>query len=122
MRKTNSYFRLIMVVITIMVTLPTWAFDTLELEKRAGIKYTYNGIIGKIHYWEIFIDMDNNKKSEKELFDEEIKNWPIELEQLAEESRRKSKKLNEGITSQKEFDKYFEDCISWDEYRNKWII
>ena len=44
MRKTNSYFRLIMVVITNMVTLLTWSIDTLELEKRAGIKYTYNGI------------------------------------------------------------------------------
>ena len=63
----------------------------------------------------------NNKKSEKELFDEEIKNWPLELEQLAEESRRKNKIINEDITSQKEFDKYFDECISWEEYKKKWL-
>lgn len=60
------------------------------------------------------------EKSEKELFDEEIKNWPIELEQLAEESR-KNKILNESSISKKEFDKYFEGCISWEEFKREWM-
>ena len=63
----------------------------------------------------------SNNRSEKELFDEKIKTWPLELEQLADESRRKSRILNEGIKFEEEFEKYFDDGISWDEYKKKWI-
>lgn len=72
--------------------------------------------------YEIFIDMKvNYKKSEKELFDEEIRNWPIELEQLVEKNKEESKIINESISSEEDFDRYFDECIPWDEYKKKWL-
>lgn len=61
----------------------------------------------------------SNNKTEQELFEEEMAKWPEELERLAEERRRKSKKLHEGSTpkfnSIEEADTYY-DATSWDDF------
>ena len=60
-------------------------------------------------------------KTERELFEKEMAKWPEELEQRAEERRRKSKKLYEGPTPQfnsvEEVMKYY-NAVPWEEYIN----
>lgn len=72
----------------------------------------------------IFIGMDNNNKSEKELFEEEINNWPKELEQGAEKLMKEYNILKEEklprFNSIDEADKYYQ-AIPWDEYKKKWL-
>ncbi|HBC84682.1 MAG TPA: hypothetical protein DCZ30_04525 [Clostridiales bacterium] len=57
-------------------------------------------------------------KSERELFEEEMAKWIEETERRADERRKKSKKLHEGLTPQfnsiEEADKYY-NAIPWDE-------
>ena len=66
----------------------------------------------------------NNEKSEKELFDEEIKNWPLELEQefqklIKEYNLIKEEKIPK-FNSVEEADKYYQ-AVSWDDYKKKWL-
>ncbi len=67
----------------------------------------------------------NNEKSEKELFDEEIKNWPLELEQefqeLIKEYNIIKEEKNPKYNSIEEADRYYQ-AVSWDEYKKKWLI
>ena len=68
--------------------------------------------------------MDDNKKSEKELFDEEINNWPLELEQEFQELIKESNLIKEEIipnfNSVEEADRYYQ-AVSWEEYKKKWL-
>ena len=60
-------------------------------------------------------------KSKKEIFDEEIKNWPDELENIAEEANKKYGLITENINSLDDFLKYAEKCIPWEEYKKEWL-
>lgn len=60
-------------------------------------------------------------KSKKEIFDEEIKNWPDELEKIAEEANKKYGLITENINSLEDFLKYAEKCIPWEEYKKEWL-
>ena len=61
------------------------------------------------------------RKSKKEIFDEEIKNWPDELEKIAEEANKKYGLITENINSLEDFLKYAEKCIPWEEYKKEWL-
>ena len=58
---------------------------------------------------------------EKEIFDEEIKNWPDELEKIAEEANKEYGLITENIKSKIDFLKYAETCIPWEEYKKDWM-
>lgn len=60
-------------------------------------------------------------KSKKEIFDEEIKNWPRELEKIAEDANKKYGLITENINSLEDFLKYAEKCIPWEEYKKEWL-
>ena len=67
---------------------------------------------------------NSNDKSEKELFDEEIKNWPLELEQEFQELIKKDNLIKEEkfpkFNSVEEADRYYQ-AVSWDEYKKEWL-
>ena len=60
----------------------------------------------------------DNRKSEKEIFDEEIKNWPLELEQEAERLMNVKEDKPPKFNSIEKADRYYQ-AISWDEYKKK---
>lgn len=63
-------------------------------------------------------------KSEKDLFDEEIENWPIELEKEVEEINRKFNLLYENksrnFQSLEDIRKYY-NSVPWDDFVKEWI-
>ena len=59
--------------------------------------------------------------TEKRFFDEEIKEWPEELEKIAEEANKKYGLITENINSIDDFLKYGETCILWEEYKKDWM-
>ena len=61
------------------------------------------------------------EKTDKDLFDEEIKAWPEELEKIAEEVNKKYGLITENINSIDDFLKYAETCIPWEEYKKDWM-
>lgn len=67
---------------------------------------------------------NNKKKSEKELFEEEIKNWPNELQQEEKEILEGfdliKEDANPKFTSIEEADKFYE-AVPWEDYLEKWL-
>ena len=67
---------------------------------------------------------DKSLKSEKKLLDEEMKNWPEELEKEAAIVNNKYNLLEESklnLINQEEILKYCADCTPWNDFVKEWM-